>query len=116
MMGNELKPCPFCGGDTRMLTASEQIDEAFTEIMCCQCGMIFKYTQHFAWSKDARIKLSESFKDVWNRRVPDQKVSVALYDQEEIHHNCTVQILSNSVTGDVSIGWWPEGKYPYGTE
>lgn len=44
------------------------------------------------------------------------KVSVALYDQEEIHHNCTVQILSNSVTGDVSIGWWPEDRNPYGSE
>lgn len=34
-------------------------------------------------------------------------VSVAIYDQEEIHHNCSVQILTNSVTGDVSVGWWP---------
>ena len=34
-------------------------------------------------------------------------LGVAIYDQEEIHHNCTVQILSNSVTGDVSVGWWP---------
>jgi len=31
-----------------------------------------------------------------------------IYDQEEIHHNCTVQVLTNSVTGDTSIGWWEE--------
>ena len=37
-------------------------------------------------------------------------VSVAIYDQEEIHHNCTVQILKNSVTGDVSVGWWPNDE------
>ena len=29
-----------------------------------------------------------------------------IYDQEEIHENCTVQILRNSVTGEESIGWW----------
>ena len=29
-----------------------------------------------------------------------------LYDEEEIHENCTVQILRNSVTGEESIGWW----------
>lgn len=31
-----------------------------------------------------------------------------IYDQEEIHHNCVVQVLTNSVTGDTSIGWWEE--------
>ena len=31
-----------------------------------------------------------------------------IYDQEEIHENCTVQILRNSVTGETSIGWWKE--------
>lgn len=30
----------------------------------------------------------------------------ALYDEEEIHENCTVQVLRNSVTGEVSVGWW----------
>lgn len=29
-----------------------------------------------------------------------------IYDSEEIHENCTVQILKNSVTGETSIGWW----------
>lgn len=32
--------------------------------------------------------------------------SVSIFDEEEIHTNCTVQILRNSVTGDVSVGWW----------
>lgn len=35
--------------------------------------------------------------------------SIAFFDQEEIHENCTVQILTNSVTGEVSIGWWHGG-------
>lgn len=29
-----------------------------------------------------------------------------LYDVEEIHENCTVQILRNSLTGEESVGWW----------
>ena len=28
------------------------------------------------------------------------------YDEEEIIPNCTVQILRNSKTGEVSVGWW----------
>lgn len=35
-------------------------------------------------------------------------VETNIYDQEEIHHNCTVQVLTNSVTGEVSVGWWEE--------
>lgn len=31
---------------------------------------------------------------------------VFIYDEEEIHENCTVQILKNSVTVEISIGWW----------
>lgn len=34
---------------------------------------------------------------------------ISIYDQEEIHENCTVQILTNTVTGDVSVGWWHGG-------
>ena len=33
------------------------------------------------------------------------KVKINIYDQEEVHKNCTVQILKNTVTGDVSVGW-----------
>lgn len=32
--------------------------------------------------------------------------SIGVYDKEEIIENCTVQILTNTVTGEVSVGWW----------
>ena len=38
------------------------------------------------------------------------EIDVPIYDQEEIHHGCTVQVLRNSVTGAVSIGWWTENE------
>lgn len=32
--------------------------------------------------------------------------SIGIFDEEEIHPNCTVQILKNSITGEISVGWW----------
>lgn len=32
--------------------------------------------------------------------------AIPIYDECEIHHNCTVEIWKNSKTGEVSIGWW----------
>ena len=34
-------------------------------------------------------------------------IETNLFDIEEIYPNCTVQVLTNSVTGEVSVGWWP---------
>lgn len=31
---------------------------------------------------------------------------LSFYDTEEIYPDCTVQVLSNSKTGDMSVGWW----------
>ena len=29
-----------------------------------------------------------------------------IYDECEVHHNCTVEIWRNSQTGKISIGWY----------
>ena len=34
--------------------------------------------------------------------------SIGVYNEEEIHENCTVQIWRNTVTGETSVGWWQE--------
>lgn len=39
-------------------------------------------------------------------RVKQREIEVGIFDREEIHYNCTVQVLNNSVTGEVSVGWW----------
>lgn len=41
----------------------------------------------------------------------DPQVEIPIYDREEIHHNCTVQVLRNSFTGQTSVGWWKEEEY-----
>lgn len=29
-----------------------------------------------------------------------------MYDTVETFYNCTVQVLINSLTGKISVGWW----------
>lgn len=35
---------------------------------------------------------------------------INIYDKEEIFENCTVQVLTNTVTGETSIGWWKNNQ------
>ena len=38
---------------------------------------------------------------------PEYRIDhVAIYDKVTTYRNCTVQVLENTVTGDVSVGWW----------
>ncbi len=36
----------------------------------------------------------------------EELLEVNLYEEVELHTNCTVQILRNVLTGELSIGWW----------
>ena len=38
------------------------------------------------------------------------EVKLNIYDEEEIHENCTVVIWRNSVTGDESVGWYENAE------
>ena len=35
-------------------------------------------------------------------------VQTGLYDECEIHRNCTVEVWRNSQTGETSVGWYDE--------
>ena len=39
---------------------------------------------------------------------------INLFDDIEEHEDCTVQILRNSVTGEISVGWWRNDNPPKG--
>ena len=42
---------------------------------------------------------------------PEQvRVECNIYDQEHIYRDCTVQILENTRTGAISVGWWQNDK------
>jgi hypothetical protein len=37
---------------------------------------------------------------------PPKDVEVNVYDKVTEYDNCTVQILENTATGAISVGWW----------
>ena len=37
-------------------------------------------------------------------------VGAGIYDKEETYPDCTVQVLTNTATGETSVGWWNNGK------
>ena len=39
-------------------------------------------------------------------------IETNIFDEREIHTNCTVEIWRNSVTGETSIGWWDNDNPP----
>lgn len=46
----------------------------------------------------------------WWMAFPEPPVEFNIYDKETTIPNCTVQVLENSVTGAVSVGYWRGGK------
>jgi hypothetical protein len=40
------------------------------------------------------------------------KIEANVFDIEEIYSDCTVQILKNSTTGEISVGWWKNDRKP----
>lgn len=42
-----------------------------------------------------------------------EDMDIPIFDQVETYTNCTVQVLTNSVTGAVSIGWWQNEEEEY---
>ena len=62
------------------------------------CGVTFK-----AISSDLLL----SGRPEWCQIHKYDDVKTNVFDQIEEHPNCTVQILKNSVTGEISVGWYP---------
>ena len=80
-----VRQCPMCGAEGNVYDSRVQRDGTIKRWRSCpQCY--------------------ERWKTIESR--PKQKVDIPIYDQEQIIENCTVQILTNSITGDVSVGWW----------
>lgn len=98
-MESNLKPCPFCGSEAHLaeLTGSHlprPLYYGFCTNGHCQTRMVERR------SKQKAI-------EAWNRRPSEVvKVETSFFDKEEIYPDCTVQVLTNTATGDVSVGWW----------
>ncbi len=58
------------------------------------------------------MKLWKRMNEIPNPAAMDIQIETNIFDQVEEYPNCTVQVLTNSVTGEVSVGWWPnESKF-----
>ena len=57
------------------------------------------------------IILSEEEKRQTQKNIDRMVRSGELFDQEETFYGCTVQVLTNTKTGEVSVGWIrPDGS------
>lgn len=88
----ELADCPFCGGPGQLKDEPKPHRHGWVGCPIC------KIYKQWSFSPIEAIKK-------WNSRVLIF-VEPAVYDVEEVHENCTVQIWRNSETGEESVGWF----------
>ena len=91
----------FRGKRDRDAIADEVAD---VEIMLAQLKMIFDIDRKVFDHKEQKVKR------LYNRLSEPMKaetVDASIFDKETVYENCTVQILRNTITGEQSIGWWP---------
>lgn len=79
-------------------------DDKGIELTSADAGYLY-CKNNFDTCKDATSK-----EDVTKPEITVKEMNI--FDQREIHHDCTVEVLSNSITGQVSIGWWPNDNPP----
>jgi hypothetical protein len=71
----------------------------------------YRCDRYDAWQDaDSRVHMPIDGFCSYGDKGMSNEIEVNIYDREEIHENCTVQVLTNSVTGEVSVEWWEELK------
>lgn len=89
-------------------------------LQCDRCGNAYKYpktksdiriteqvSEHGFKVRDLCPECQKRLKE-WMSGVNATECN--LFDQEETYENCTVQVLTNSVTGQCSVGWMRNRK------
>ena len=105
----ELKPCPFCGGEAALREQPIYIYKAiYAHCTCCKARVMESFTDapNIDGATLGREKATEKAIEAWNRRTT---IETNIYDKEETYPNCPVQVLTNTATGEVSVGWWKNG-------
>lgn len=88
----KIEACPCCGGPGKLKDSQgRQVRQGW--VGCPACGL------YISWkiSPDGAVRK-------WNRRT---RATSPLFDREDLYPDCTVQVLTNTLTGETSVGWWP---------
>jgi len=88
---------------------------------CCHKGICYKYKNILNGSKtypdyfDDNVICTNLLILARNNDDETEKFTVDtnIYDIVEVIEDCTVEILKNSVTGAISIGWWRNDNPPF---
>ena len=102
---SELKPCPFCGGEARiMLEEEDRPDDSFHNVYCTGCGAQF-------W-----VKSKSEAEQKWNRRAqPDEPLNdigellestAQDMDDKCRQWQCVLQRVHDAGTFDQNSGLW----------
>lgn len=68
-MENNLLPCPFCGGDIRLVSVCQTPQERKVHMRCSCCWMEFIHSQTFAIGLGGtRVAYGQRFEETWNGR------------------------------------------------
>ena len=77
-MGNELKPCPFCGGKAVLIESIVNVyfynAEYSGTIICMGCGVKMSKDWCESYDKTTLVINSPSVKECWNRRANNDKL------------------------------------------
>ena len=73
-MSNELKPCPFCGGEACVCKISPRLyrpsrNHEYT-VVCYGCDLLFGFDEDYGGEFDTE----EQAIDAWNRRANDEQI------------------------------------------
>ena len=84
------------------MTLAEAVEtiKLFCSMTDCENEKCPYFTEEFESDGD-HCSFLRSTPNLW--QIPTE---TNIYDEEEIHENCTVQVLRNSITGEESVGWW----------
>lgn len=89
-MKEELKPCPFCGGEAKILSIKEECEGEFYWIACKECGALIPV-----------YYLEKNAVDAWNRRTEPEEFEwchdCKEYDKEKHCCHRWTKVIRNTV-------------------